>query len=239
MHYDIAPDFRQLYEQRINEYGDSFRANGHSPYAFRLRRKLYNYVLGQKLPSEARSRPVTILDSGCGNGTMSPAFRKHLQIIRLVGIDYVAEACRIAERIYYYDQTVLGNVLDLPSKISERFDVVNSCEVFLYIPPEQRLAFWQSHAAMLKPGGWMILLIPNIQCFFRKIKPVSNAWGYSFNLDTVLADIQAFPWLRVLSISGISMITGRTFDLPVDGQATLKRITAFEIALVLEHDSTC
>ena len=232
------PDFQSLYEARMQEFGASYRANGHSPRAYRLRRTLYRHVLATQLPPAARDHAISVLDAGCGNGAMSDAFREQLQISRLVGVDYVPEACQIAERVYQYDRAVPGNVLELPKLVGETFDLVNSCEVFLYIAPEQRGVFWKAHAAMLKPGGWMILLVPNLQSLFRKLKPINSGWGYPFTLDSIRQDLRGVPRLRLLSAAGVSLATGRTFDLPTDRAAPLKRLLAFEIALVLQHDST-
>ena len=235
-------NIQKLYGSLIQEHGESFQANGYTPYGFRLLRKLYKYVLRQKLPAVARSRPVTILDSGCGNGIMGAIFRENLQISTLVGIDCVAKACQIAESVHGYNHTVVGDVSNLPQLTSDRFDIVNSCGVFPHIPPDKRQAFWSAHAAILKPGGWIIFAIQNLGSFFRKLKPrsktdpLSKTYGYAFDLDTIRNDLIYLPQFRTLSVSGIDMISGRTFDLSMNEHARLKRLLAFDIAIVVEND---
>ena len=230
-----APDFQSMYTDRVRAHGDSFRANGHTPLAFSLRRRLYRYVLTRRLPPAVGQRPVTFLDSGCGNGCLGPFFRSFLNITRLAGVDFVADACRIARTRFGYDETKTGDVLSLGSLFTETFDVVNSCEVFLYIAPEKRPDFWRAHLARLKPGGVMIMLVPNLRCVWRKVKPISATFGYPFDLGVLLENVRQLESVRLEHVCGVNLFTRTTFDFDASRRQPLKELLSFELALVLSH----
>jgi SAM-dependent methyltransferase len=124
-------------------------------YAKRLR------FVREAIQSEFGLRPPTsvrILDVGCGNGSLLaiPLARCGFDV---TGIDLhapsIAHACRIAENIPHA-RFMEGVVTDL---VSPAFDVVILSEVLEHVEDPQALL--RASAACLKPGGIVIITVPN------------------------------------------------------------------------------
>ena len=102
-----------------------------------------------------------ILDAGCGTGQML----QHLgRFGRAVGIDTAPEAVRFAAT-RAVDRLVLGSILALPFADAS-FDCVLSLDVIEHVDADAALL--RHLAAVLKPGGHLILTVPAFQALWSE-----------------------------------------------------------------------
>ena len=227
---------RFFYQQSVEfsrKYGSSWQANAHTRYGFVRRRRLYKRVLRDVLPQSLRCSSVSFLDSGCGNGSMSVCFRENLQIHRLDGIDFVPEQAQCARDQFHYDEAKCGNVLDVDSAFSEKYDIVNSAEVYLCIAPEHRKRFWAAHLSMISPGGRMILVVPNLRSLMRRFRPHRNA--YPSDLTVIREELALFLDYEIESISGVDLFLKRVLTFRPHQPERWKDWLTFEFCIVLRR----
>ncbi|MEP0845659.1 MAG: class I SAM-dependent methyltransferase [Phycisphaerae bacterium] len=97
----------------------------------------------------------TLLDIGCGKGIFLKLASQHFDVI---GVDVSPAACRFARDVLRLDVRC-GDflTLDLPPAA---FDVITLWDVLASLP-DPRAAVARI-AALLKPGGWLVMTLPDI-----------------------------------------------------------------------------
>lgn len=101
-------------------------------------------------------RGLDVLDVGCGFATNSEKIR-HLGN-RVVGIENSAEAVNVARgRI---DEVIEADLRDVSSLGSRRFDAIIFADVLEHLP--WPIGVLQSYLPLLKPGGSVIVSLPNV-----------------------------------------------------------------------------
>jgi len=116
---------------------------------------------------ESLSKYITkrdkLLDLGCGNGRMLPAFKN----VEYYGIDNSKNLIRIAKEKYPEAIFREGDVLNIPFP-ENSFDKIYSIAVLHHIPSKElRIRFFQEAKRVLKPNGLFILTVWNLS--FRLI----------------------------------------------------------------------
>lgn len=100
--------------------------------------------------------PRTVLDLGCGEGTMTAALADRWPGARITGVDSSAEMLAAASPVPGRLEFVRGNVREWQP--GGPVDVVVSNAVLHWVPGhEALLARW---AAWLPPGGWLAVQVP-------------------------------------------------------------------------------
>jgi 2-polyprenyl-3-methyl-5-hydroxy-6-metoxy-1,4-benzoquinol methylase len=108
-------------------------------------------------------QPLEILDAGCGRGWLTSMLGMYG---RATGIDPVAAVVEHARVLYPQVEFEAGEPDEFRSAHpARRFDVVVSSEVIEHVELHAKESFLRSLAAMLRPGGTMILTTPRRELF--------------------------------------------------------------------------
>lgn len=108
------------------------------------------------LPSEQNPR---VLDLGCGSGLILDLF-KRLGYQDIHGVDVSAEQVAIARQ--QFPQVVEGDMFDYLEKTDPgSFDLVTGFDLAEHLTRSEMIAFFRAVLRILKPGGRMIIQMPN------------------------------------------------------------------------------
>jgi len=112
-----------------------------------------------------KSRPVRLLDAGCGTGGLLRSLQRVHTSWNFSGIDFSALACELAtERTGL--KIVEGSVSSLPFA-GNVFDAIVSCDVLCQVSDPRRAI--QEFNRCLRPGGWVVVTMP------------AYSWLYSYH----------------------------------------------------------
>lgn len=101
-------------------------------------------------------KPTTILDYGCGDGTMSSYVQQNFPIATVYGIDPSSESIAHAQRKFpHINFSTLRD--DTISFVPGTFDLVYAAGVFHHIPFKKHEYYLAQIIKMLKPGGLFVL----------------------------------------------------------------------------------
>lgn len=152
------------------------------------------------LPS---SKPITILDAGCGNGYIAGKMANLGHDV--VGIDKSKDGIEIARHNYPDIQFEVCSVYDCLNKIINDVDLVISSEVIehLYFPQ----VFLRNIYEVLKPKGWLIITTPYHGYLKNLTLSILNRWDKHFTVDWEGGHIKFFSE-NTLS----RMLKGNGFD---------------------------
>ena len=113
------------------------------------------------------SRPIALLDIGCGVGGTALQVdlflqRHNARDYEIHGISIVADQIRLAglrcrKLRATNSEFLLGNILHLPYE-SRYFDGIVAIETFCHIPPEDKPKLLQGCLRVLAPGGKLVIL---------------------------------------------------------------------------------
>jgi 2-polyprenyl-3-methyl-5-hydroxy-6-metoxy-1,4-benzoquinol methylase len=137
-----------------------------------------------------RNRRLTILDAGCGNGSLTTVIAGLGH--RVVGVDTAADAINIAIQTYrnaeFHCRSVYDDLSDIlpPGGV----DAAISCEVIehLYSPDD----FLSGIARVVKPGGFLIITTPYHGFLKNLAISVINGWDSHFMVSMEGAHIKFF-----------------------------------------------
>jgi predicted TPR repeat methyltransferase len=184
--------------------------------------------------SKLRGGDISVLDSGCGNGALGPVFHQSLKVSTLDGADFVPKSLEIAKNDFEYSSVYLTNVMSIDQAIDgKRYDLVNSCEVILYIAPDKYRQFFRAHRRCIDDGGHFLLTFPNLRSFYRKIlKPNAN-FRYNFLPEEVLEALSESEF-NVISILGADIFGAVQINLNKSLAPSLMRSLSYEISILCE-----
>lgn len=105
----------------------------------------------------------SVLEIGCANSIWPIYFHQYYKA-KVYGLDYSEVGCRKSiELLQHYNipnQIYCANLFDPPTDLLQKFDVVVSFGVVEHF--ENTAQCLKSCAAFVKPGGYLITLIPNM-----------------------------------------------------------------------------
>jgi SAM-dependent methyltransferase len=159
MNKSVKPEFDQYAENYTDLHRASIRTSGEDPAFFAAYKAKY---MASRLGGDARVKPVSILDFGCGVGNAIAHLRKAFPAASLHGADLSGESVRLAGESHACEAT-FRTIEDarLPHDDAS-FDVVMAACVFHHIPPVER-AHWMSEIRrVLKPGGHVFVFEHNM-----------------------------------------------------------------------------
>ncbi len=126
---------------------------------------------GKLLPEDRRAE---ILDAGCGHGTMLYTL-KSMGYGNIHGVDCSQEQVREARRIH--PDVDRADALDYLKSQSERFDTIVAIDLLEHFTRDEGLEFLESCRKALRPGGRLLLQLPNADCL-RGVQTVSGDIGH-------------------------------------------------------------
>jgi SAM-dependent methyltransferase len=154
--------------------------------------------------------PGALLDIGCGTGelAMLAASRGY----DATGVDQAVTAIAIARRRAAERDLTVGfrvdNALALPPDWAERFDLVVDSGVFHVFGDEERLAYVQNVASVVKPGGRYVML-----CFSDR---QAGDWGPRRVSEAEIRSSFADGW-RIDSIEAAEFELAAGQPMPLGG----------------------
>jgi 2-polyprenyl-3-methyl-5-hydroxy-6-metoxy-1,4-benzoquinol methylase len=147
---------------------------------------------------------VDLLDVGCGSGTLL-GLLKH-RGFRPIGVDFSSEAARIAEK--ENGVSVIVGSLDQARFPDHSFDIVTLFHVMEHVTNPRRVLAEVSR--ILKPGGALVLQVPNIDSW--QFKAFGVRW-YGLDLPRHVIDYSKEAMLKLLNDSGFVARRVKHFNL--------------------------
>ncbi len=192
-----------------------------------------NHDLLARIPLDA----AAILDVGCGTGALGAAYRKLNARARLFGIERDAKAAIIART--RMDEVAIADVELEPWPFSPGCDL--DCIVYGDVLQhlQNPIATLRAHRKLLRPGGVVLICVPNIEHWSIIARLFRGAWGYE---TSGLLDVGHLRWFNLTSVMravrevGLSVreAYGRAFQSDATN-AFLKVVTPALKALSIDH----
>ncbi len=165
-----------------------------------------------RIPLTARD----VLEVGCANGALGAEYMRRNPNCAYIGIESnPVLAARARQRLY----AVYATDVDTdPTPFGARsFDVVIYNDGLEHL--RDPWSVLQRHASLLRPGGTLILCVPNVEHWSFALRLLRGEWDYT---SEGLTDIRHLRWFsqkgaeRALTQAGLEVQTclSRVFDLP-------------------------
>ena len=114
---------------------------------------------------------IKTIEVGAGSGVYSFIFAKRGAAVTLV--DYSQEALSLAERNFSREGVkaafLLRDALDVPSSPRQEFDLAMSFGTVEHFEGEKRFLIAKAHFDLVRPGGLVIISVPNRLFFPHEI----------------------------------------------------------------------
>ena len=170
----------------------------------------------------------SVLEIGCGRGATAALIKQRFGC-RVVGLELNPEAAAAAES--RLDQMIRGDVQDVEP--GETFDAIVAFELFEHLTDGQ--AFLERAATWLRPGGRIVLSVPNVGHYSVVEDLIAGRWDY-IPMGLLCATHVRFFTRRTLE----DWLHAAGFDrYRIDAQTTPlpKRIDALPESLSPDRDS--
>jgi 2-polyprenyl-3-methyl-5-hydroxy-6-metoxy-1,4-benzoquinol methylase len=178
---DYDDEFPRHYLSSLR--GSEYRQVQHDPHGYRYLGGIMVVLdLLEKIPF------ASLLDVGCEDGRFLREVDRRFPGRALVGVDVSTLAVDWAQRLNPGLVFERRNLLQDP--VTAPYDVVTMLDVLARVPASQQSAFIEAASQALRPGGTLVLTVPQ-----------GGAQGFdSRKLDALLAD--AFPERSYLAFDG-------------------------------------
>ena len=128
----------------------------------------HRYILKFLLENGMKSSD-SILEIGCGIGTLSSFICSKLKKGHLTGVDISPETIEQNKVRYKHIKNVDFIVSDMTDfSIDKKYDIIILPDVLEHIPIEAHDNIFKTIKGLIKPEGFIFINIPNI-CFYKKI----------------------------------------------------------------------
>lgn len=155
----VKPEFDQYAGKYTDLHRASIQASGEDPAFFAAYKANY---MATWIGPDAKTRPLSILDFGCGIGNTISHLRQAFQAAELHGADLSGESTRLAAESHAHEATFRTIENSRIPYENQSFDVVMAACVFHHIPPGER-AYWMTEIRrVLKPGGHAFIFEHNV-----------------------------------------------------------------------------
>lgn len=115
--------------------------------------------LRNALPLDKASK---ILDIGCGYGQTLNALKQN-GYSNLKGIELIQDAATYCQTVLGLDVGCTGDIIGYSNLNPTSFDCIIMSHVLEHLPKTETIATLQAIKKMLKPGGYLLLMVPNGQ----------------------------------------------------------------------------
>lgn len=168
-------------------------------------------------------RFTSLIDIGCGDGFFLSKLAQRLPDRMLAGVDLCERAIQLARLfnmradgspngVSFESRDIIAAPMDTP------FDVATSIHVLEHIPPDFLPEFVRANAALVRPGGRYIAMVPSTRLNLKRIKrhyqhftgdSLRDVLSHDFNVDEIEYLNNDRPWGGLLS----KLLTNRLFVL--------------------------
>lgn len=134
-----------------------------------LRKMIFLYLKVTSLLSkfinkyQERDKQYSFIELGCGASSFLPYIAKKYKNLQLFGLDKSPMGCKLAVKgVNDWNSSaniVCGDILKCPLR-SEKFDIVFSFGLIEHFDNPNRVL--EKHVDLLKPGGLLICIVPNV-----------------------------------------------------------------------------
>jgi len=209
--------YHHLIDFTAEDYGH-FSQTRNSPSGFRYASYLIRTI--EELESiEFKS----LIDVGCGDGYFLKHAARRFPEKTLVGVDVAEQAIQLAQALCggpaQVGEALSYQCMDIANDSMDRqFDVATSIAVLEHIPPDELEEFVAAHRRIIKPGGYLIAVIPsknlpirNISRHYQHFDEASARalLSSSFEVQSVEFLNRDWFWGRIFSV----ILTNRMFIL--------------------------
>lgn len=159
MNKAVPPEFDRFADRYTDLHRTNVRASGEEPSYFSRYKARY---MAAELGSEKATRPIDILDFGCGIGNSIPHLRAAFPNAHLHGVDPSGESIKLAGQAHPNNVAFRVNDGDRLPYDDGYFDLIQAACVFHHIRHKQRQHWMGEIHRILKPGGEVFLFEHNV-----------------------------------------------------------------------------
>jgi 2-polyprenyl-3-methyl-5-hydroxy-6-metoxy-1,4-benzoquinol methylase len=153
---------------------------------------------------EPRPAEIKLLDVGCGTGALIGVLKD--QGFRVLGLDFSAEASKVAA-VEHGVKVIVGS-LEQAKFADASFDMITLFHVLEHVTdPHEMMA--QVHR-LLTPGGRIVLQVPNIDSWQRKI---FGPYWYGLDIPRHVINYSPSAMFKLLRTAGFEPGRTRQFNL--------------------------
>jgi SAM-dependent methyltransferase len=158
-----------------------------------------NADLLDRIPLDAR----TVLDVGCGTGSLGAAYRQLNPRALLLGIDNDPQAAAVAAR--RFDQVAVTDVETdpLPFQLDEGIDCIIYGDVLEHL--ENPWEMLRRHVDALSEDGTILICVPNVEHWSFAARLLRGTWDYE---PSGLLDATHLRWFSLDSMRRLLLETG-------------------------------
>ena len=135
-----------------------------------------------------------ILDLGCGTGLMGKLLKPYAS--KIVGVDLSKEMLSKAELTDTYDKLIEVDILEFLNKCNDKFDLVVSADVFIYIG--ELSGIFMGLADVLKAGGLFCFSVEKNDSIKFSLSPKTLRYSHSKEYIQKLASLHNFKIQNIL-----------------------------------------
>jgi predicted TPR repeat methyltransferase len=135
-----------------------------------------------------------ILDIGCGTGLMGRLLKPYAS--KIVGVDLSKEMLSKAELTGVYDELIADDILEFVNKCNDKFDLVVSADVFIYIGELSNV--FMDLAEIIKAGGLFCFSVEKHESINFALSPRTLRYSHSKEYIQQLASLNNFTIQNVL-----------------------------------------
>jgi len=161
---------------------------------------------------------MKVLEVGCGASKWMHYFYNNLKIKNVFGFDYSEIGCRLTRKnlILFNDEkavqnVICGDIFHSPFK-NESFDIIYSLGLIEHF--ENPFEILELVNRLLKIGGILITLVPNLDGFCGWLKKYVDPFG--FNMHHVIALKELNNWYNLLKLETVHLNYFGNFLFPSD-----------------------
>ena len=135
-----------------------------------------------------------ILDIGCGTGLMGKLLKPYAS--KIVGVDLSKEMLSKAKLTGTYDELIADDILEFLNKCNDKFDLVVSADVFIYIGELSNI--FMGLVEIIKAGGLFCFSVEKNESIKFGLSPKTLRYSHSKEYIQKLASLHNFKIQNIL-----------------------------------------
>ena len=135
-----------------------------------------------------------ILDIGCGTGLMGKLLKPYAS--KIVGVDLSKEMLSRAKLTGTYDELIADDILEFLNKCNDKFDLVVSADVFIYIGELSNI--FKDLVEIIKAGGLFCFSVEKNESIKFGLSPKTLRYSHSKEYIQKLASLHNFKIQNIL-----------------------------------------